>query len=104
MRTPRPCVLVCVVVACVALIALCVGLMVYADSRERGAWLVGLLFPCVLVICCAFTLCAYSSVHLICPQEEQEQEQGQEMAFVEEEENASLIDGAQNSIVVNREI
>lgn len=102
MRTPRPCVLVCVVVACVLLIALCVGLMMYADSRERGAWLLGLMFPCVLVICCAFTLCAYSAVHLICPQEQEEQE-GQEMAFVEEE-NASLIDGAQNSIVVNREI
>jgi hypothetical protein len=59
--------------------ALCLWLLIYADGPDRGAWLLGLLFPCVLVLCAAFAVLSYTMVHLICPVE-QEEEEGREMA------------------------
>jgi hypothetical protein len=81
MRTNRQCTLVCVAVGCVLLMALCIWLMVYADGSERGAWLLGLLLPCIVVVCCAFAVLSYTMVHLICPVEEEEEEEdgGREM-------------------------
>lgn len=73
MCAKRQCTLVCVAVGCVLLMVLCIWLMVYADGSDKGAWLLGLLLPCILVLCGAFAVLSYTMVHLICPTEEEEE-------------------------------
>jgi len=120
-------VLLSVILGCVILIVLCLVVLIQLDKHYGTAPLfLGLLFPCVLVICVAFSVAAYGAVHLICPQEEAEEDGGydgggQEMSTHDVVvENVSLIsssvagnlgvhlvnddDGCENSVAVNREI
>lgn len=85
MQTNRQCTLVCVAVGCIVLMALCIWVLVYADRHDKGAWLLGLLFPSLVVLCCAFAVLAYAAVHLICPANDEEEVDEQEMTFVEQD-------------------
>jgi hypothetical protein len=91
MRTNRQCTLVCVAVGCVLLMALCIWLLVYTDAHEKGAWLLGLLLPSIVVLCCAFAVLSYAMVHLICPADEGDEGDAQEMTFVENDEDATFL-------------
>lgn len=87
----RQCTLVFVAVGCVLLMALCIALLVYGDGPDRGAWLLGLLFPCVLVLCGAFAVLSYTMVHLICPVEQEEDDDGREMAQTNPDDEPLLL-------------
>ena len=101
MCAKRQCTLVFVAVGCVLLMALCIWLMVYADGSDKGAWLLGLLLPCILVLCSAFAVLSYTMVHLICPTEEEEEEayDGSEMTTT----TMNNDDGHESLILVSSE-